>query len=133
MQADKFLQARPIMKAVDDSLGPEVRKQFRPWLQRIANEWAYDRAGQAGIEGFIKKARLNATIVGMGYRLSTIMMQAAGYSNSIERIGARWVLRFGKRIGHVERNGALHDRRRLGGRNSKRQVQQHAIHRQLPR
>lgn len=102
MQADKFLQARPIMKAVDDSLGPEVRKQFRPWLQRIANEWAYDRAGQAGVEGFIKKARLNATIVGMGYRLSTIMMQAAGYSNSIERIGARWVLPRLKDVGNPE-------------------------------
>ena len=93
MQADKFLQARPVMKAVDDSLGPEIRKMFRPWLQRIANEWAYDRAGQAGMEGFIKKARLNATIVGMGFRVTTIMLQAAGYSNSFERIGAKWVAR----------------------------------------
>ena len=100
MQADKFLQARPVMKAVDDSLGPEIRKQFRPWLQRIANEWAYDRAGQAGIEGFIKKARLNATIVGMGYRATTILLQAAGYSNSIERVGARWVLPRLKDVGN---------------------------------
>lgn len=100
MQADKFLQARPVMKAVDDSLGPEIRKQFRPWLQRIANEWAYDRAGQAGVEGFIKKARLNATIVGMGYRVTTIMLQAAGYSNSIERVGARWVLPRLKDVGN---------------------------------
>ena len=102
MQADKFLQARPIMKAVDESLGPEVRKQFRPWLQRIANEWAYDRAGQAGVEGFVKKARLNATIVGMGYRITTIMLQAAGYSNSIERVGARWVLPRMKDVGKPE-------------------------------
>ncbi|WP_054589879.1 hypothetical protein [Sphingopyxis macrogoltabida] len=102
MQADKFLQARPVMKAVDDSLGPEIRKQFRPWLQRIANEWAYDRAGQAGVEGFIKKARLNATIVGMGYRVTTIMLQAAGYSNSIERVGARWVLPRLKDVGNPE-------------------------------
>lgn len=102
MQADKFLQARPVMKAVDDSLGPEIRKLFRPWLQRIANEWAYDRAGQAGIEGFIKKARLNATIVGMGYRASTIMLQAAGYSNSFERIGVRWVLPRMKDVGNPE-------------------------------
>lgn len=102
MQADKFLQARPVMKAVDDSLGPEIRKQFRPWLQRIANEWAYDRAGQAGMEGFIKKARLNATIVGMGYRATTIMLQAAGYSNSFERIGARWVLRRLKDVANPE-------------------------------
>lgn len=100
MQADKFLQARPVMKAVDDSLGPEIRKQFRPWLQRIANEWAYDRAGQAGVEGFVKKARLNATIVGMGFRATTILLQAAGYSNSFERVGARWVLPHMKDVGN---------------------------------
>lgn len=91
MQADKFLSNKRIMKAVDDTMGPEVRKLFRPWLQRIANEWAYDRAGNAGMEGFIKKLRLNTTIVGMGFRASTILMQAAGYSNSFERVGARWV------------------------------------------
>ncbi|ALC13838.1 MuF-C-terminal domain-containing protein [Sphingopyxis sp. 113P3] len=102
MQADKFLQARPVMKAVDDSLGPEVRKQFRPWLQRIANEWAYDRAGQAGVEGFVKKARLNATIVGMGFRATTILLQAAGYSNSFETVGLRWVSRRLKDVGNPE-------------------------------
>ena len=91
MQADKFLSNKRIMKAVDDTLGPEVRKLFRPWLQRIANEWAYDRAGNAGWEKFFKKLRLNATIVGMGFRASTVLMQAAGYSNSFERVGARWV------------------------------------------
>ena len=91
MQADKFLSNKRIMKAVDDTMGPEVRKLFRPWLQRIANEWAYDRAGAAGIEHFVKKLRINTTIVGMGFRASTILMQAAGYSNSFERVGARWV------------------------------------------
>jgi len=91
MQADKFLSSKRIMKAVDDTMGTEVRKLFRPWLQRIANEWAYDRAGNAGMEAFIKKLRLNTTIVGMGFRASTVLMQAAGYSNSFERVGARWV------------------------------------------
>lgn len=93
MQADKFLSNKRIMKAVDDTLGPEVRRQFRPWLQRIANEWAYDRAGNAGAEKFLRNLRANATIVGMGFRLSTILMQAAGYSNSFERVGAKWVAR----------------------------------------
>lgn len=91
MQADKFLTDKRVMKAVDDTLGPEVRRQFRPWLQRIANEWAYDRAGNAGAEKFLRTLRANTTIVGMGFRLSTILMQAAGYSNSFERVGFKWV------------------------------------------
>lgn len=91
MQADKFLSSKRIMKAVDETLGPEVRRQFRPWLQHIANEWALDRKGVAGWDAFAKKLRTNTSIVGMGFRLSTIVMQVAGYSNSFERVGAKWV------------------------------------------
>lgn len=91
MQADKFLSSKRIMTAVDGTMGPEVRKQFRPWLQHIANEWANDRKGVAGWDAFAKKLRTNTSIVGMGFRLSTIVMQVAGYSNSFERVGAKWV------------------------------------------
>lgn len=91
MQADKFLSSKRIMTAVDGTMGREVRKQFRPWLQHIANEWANDRKGVAGWDAFAKKLRTNTSIVGMGFRLSTIVMQVAGYSNSFERVGAKWV------------------------------------------
>lgn len=91
MQADRFLADRRIAKAVDETLGPEVRKQFRPWLQHIANEWASERVGLAGWEAFIRKLRTNTSMVGMGFRISTMMMQVAGYSNSFERVGAKWV------------------------------------------
>lgn len=91
MDADRFLSDRRVMKAVDETLGPEVRKQFRPWLQHIANEYALDRRGVAGWDAFAKKLRSNTSIVGMGFRLSTIILQVAGYSNSFERVGAKWV------------------------------------------
>ena len=91
MQADKFLSSSKIMQAVDETLGPEIRQAFRPWLQRIANQWAYDRAGMAGVEGFLNKMRLNATVVGMGFRVSTALVQAAGYTSSFEVVGERWV------------------------------------------
>lgn len=91
MQADKFLSSARVMKAVDAALSPEIRKQFRPWLQFVANEAAYDRAGMSGAERFIKRMRSNATFVGLGYRFSTVMLQLAGFSNSFERVGVGWV------------------------------------------
>lgn len=91
INADKFLSSKRIMAAIDGSLGPEMRKQFRPWLKFVANQWAIERAGNEGVGKFINKLRTNATVVGMGFRVSTIMMQIAGYSNSFERVGARWV------------------------------------------
>lgn len=91
MQAHKFLTSRRVMKAVDETLGPEVRKQFRPWLQHVANSWAQDRAGSEGLGKFFSKARANATVVGMGWRFTTMLTQVAGYSNSFEKVGAKWV------------------------------------------
>ena len=91
MQADKFLQAERIMKAVDETLGPEMRKQFRPWLKYIANSWAMERAGNEGVGAFMQKLRSNTTVVGMGFRFTTMLTQLAGYSNSFEYVGAKWV------------------------------------------
>jgi hypothetical protein len=91
MQADKFLSSKRVMKAVDETLGPEMRKQFQPWLKFVANSWAMERAGNEGIGKFINRARTNTTVVGMGWRVSTILTQIAGYSNSFEYVGAQWV------------------------------------------
>lgn len=89
--ADKLLSSRRIMKAVDDSLGREIRKQFRPWLQHIANEWAIDRKGLEGWDALARRLRTHSTIIGMGYRLTTILAQTAGYAGVAERVGTRWI------------------------------------------
>jgi hypothetical protein len=91
MNADKFLSSERVGRALNASLGPEIRKQFRPWLKSVANQWANDRAGLEGFAGFISKARSNTTAVGMGFRVTTIIAQIGGYSNSFEAVGTRWV------------------------------------------
>lgn len=91
MQADKFLSNRRVIAAIDGSLGPEYRRMFRPWLKFIANQWAMERSGNEGIGAFLSKARTNTTVVGMGFRITTILTQIAGYSNSFEYVGAKWV------------------------------------------
>jgi len=91
IDADRFLSDRRIVKAIRGTLGPEVQRQLRPWLQHIANEWAIDRRGAEGWDKLAKTLRTHSTIIGMGYRLSTILMQIGGYANSTEQIGVRWM------------------------------------------
>lgn len=91
IDADRFLSDRRIVKAIRDTLGPEVQRQMRPWLQHIANEWAVDRRGVEGWDKLAKTLRTHSTIIGMGYRLTTILAQLGGYANSAEQIGARWL------------------------------------------
>lgn len=91
MQADKFLSDARVLDAVDEAMGPQMSGLFRPWLQHIANEWAYDRAGVGTLERIMRGARRNTTFVGMAYRIGTIITQVAGYTNAVERVGPRWI------------------------------------------
>jgi len=100
IDAHRFLNDKRVIKAVRDTMGEHVQKQFNPWLQHIANEFAYDAQGMGSVEKLVKGLRTNATFVGMGYRASTTLMQLAGVFNTAERIGSRWaaegVYRFAK-------------------------------------
>jgi len=87
IRANRFLTNERVMRTVDEALGPEIRKQFRPWLKFVANSWAIERAGNEGFGKFIGQLRANATVVGMGLRATTMVTQIAGYSNSIEVVG----------------------------------------------
>jgi len=91
MQANKFLTSERIMKLVDEALGQEIRKQFRPWLKFVANSWAMERAGNEGFGKWLGKLRANTTAVGMGLRATTMVTQIAGYSNSTEVVGEKWM------------------------------------------
>jgi len=88
IRANRLLTSERVMRAVDEALGPEIRKQFRPWLKFVANSWAMERAGNEGFGKFIGQLRANATVVGMGLRATTMVTQIAGYSNSVEVVGA---------------------------------------------
>lgn len=88
IQANRFLSSDRVRRAVDQALGPEIGKQLRPWVKFVANSWAQERAGNEGFGRWIGKMRANATVVGMGFRATTMITQLAGYSNSAEVVGA---------------------------------------------
>ncbi|WP_062788578.1 hypothetical protein [Novosphingobium capsulatum] len=87
IQANRFLTSERVSRAVDAALGPEIRRQFRPWVKFVANSWAMERAGNEGFGKWLGKLRANVTVVGMGLRATTMVTQLAGYSNSVEVVG----------------------------------------------
>lgn len=89
IDAYRFLSDKRIKEAVNEALGPEYSRQFEPWVKNIANEWAIDRRGLHGWEATLSTLRTNATAVGLGFRLTTMFSQMAGFSNSIQRLGTK--------------------------------------------
>jgi hypothetical protein len=88
MDAFKFLSDDRVREAIRSAVGPEYEKQTQVWLKAVANEWAVDRRGLEGIDKFLQTARANTAIVGMGFRVSTMFSQVAGFANSIQRLGS---------------------------------------------
>lgn len=91
MQAHRFVADKEMRSGIVSIIGKENYDQFLPWLKHIANEKAIDQRGLHFWDGMAKGARINGTLVGLGFRASTMLMQIAGYSDSAEMIGAKGV------------------------------------------
>lgn len=91
MDAQRFLNDARIKNAIREKIGPEYEGQMQPWLNHIAMEYAKDRQGMGGWDKAMKTLRTNVTMVGMGYRLTTIFSQIGGLSDSTAVIGPRWM------------------------------------------
>lgn len=88
---NKVLSDERILDEVDQTYGKEYSKQFRPWLQAMANDKVYNTTGDAAWENIIRKVRSNATMVGLGFRLSTIQIHGlSALANSIGEVGPIW-------------------------------------------
>lgn len=102
MDADRFLSAPAVRGAVEGALGREYAQQFRPWLQSIANDQAIDPRGMAFWDKVAHSARTNATIVGLGFRLST--MAVHGTSAALNSVGEAGLLPMAKAVGAFMRD-----------------------------
>ncbi len=90
MDADRLLNDGKVKRALDDVFGSEYRKTLRPWLQHIANSRNIDDAAIGWIDKAIQTVRTNTVMVGIGFRLSTILKHdLTALANSIGEIGSR--------------------------------------------
>ncbi len=91
IDSDRFLADKRIREGIETTLGREYYQQLRPWLQAIANDKTYDAKGLAFWDKAAHWARTSATLVGLGYRATTMLIHGAtAASNSVGEIGAKW-------------------------------------------
>lgn len=94
MDADKFLRDATVRKSIVGALSQEHYDQLRPWLQSIANDRKVDMQALKWFDALAHGARTRATIVGLGYRLSTMLVHGSSAAlESVAEVGPVW---FGK-------------------------------------
>lgn len=83
------LTSRPrIREAIARTAGREMLSQINPWLMGIANDRQREPSG--ALAGFFAHARKTATIVNMGFKLTTSLVQFMGYSVSTKELGLKY-------------------------------------------
>lgn len=107
IDANRLVRAKPIDAAVRTHYGPEVLRAVSATLEDIAKG---DIPAQNAFEAAMNHLRAGVSIAGMGWNLMTAVMQPLGFSQSVVRIGPKWVGRgIARWIGdavHLERTTA---------------------------
>lgn len=107
---NKVLSDEGLQDEIDQTYGKEYSKQLRPWLQAIANDKVFNTAGDSAWEKFYRGARTNATILGIGFRLSTMEIHGlSALSNSIGEVGAKWFAKGAAQFAGFDRIQATRD------------------------
>jgi hypothetical protein len=81
-----------VRDAVGRALGNEYYQQLVPWLKGLVNDRTYDGAGLDWWDRAAHLARTNTTMVGLGFRASTMLVHGStAASNSIGELGGKWM------------------------------------------
>jgi hypothetical protein len=91
LDAYKLLSNATVRTEIEQRYGPAIYQQIVPWLQSVAHD-AYKNDGLRAAEKLFQSIRSRATIVGLGFRVSTILAQLAGFSSSLEMIPVKHML-----------------------------------------
>ena len=85
---NRIVQTPEVRNAIQGSIGTEMYKQLHPWLLSVAGARRGDYVNP--IEGLIGSARHGATVVAMGWKVTTGLAQFLSYTNTIKEIGAQY-------------------------------------------
>ena len=92
---EAVVNANRLLTKLKDTLnataGPAYHRMLKQWLATVANDRNIDQTGTEFWSRFLTSLRINATIVGMGLRVTTMFTQIAGLSQSLDIVKGRYL------------------------------------------
>ena len=84
----RLANSKRVQEAIVGAAGTEMYAQIMPWLRTIAADRRKEPT--AHFETLFARARHGATIVNMGWKMTTALVQFMGYTVSVKEIGAKY-------------------------------------------
>lgn len=89
IEVAKLIRNKAVMGVIEKYTGPEVARQFMPWIQNVANEMQ-----SSDNMGFLHKmarwARRGASIMAMGFKVTTAYVQITGFTQTMAVLGKKY-------------------------------------------
>lgn len=86
----KVIRHPTVRGAFESTVGPEMYRQLEPWLQDVASE---RQEQQHFLHRAARWARASTSIMQMGFKATTILMQPIGITQTMDVIGYGWTMR----------------------------------------
>jgi hypothetical protein len=118
--ANRLLNNAEIRILLNSTIGAPYYRMLKQWLAGVANDRNIDRTGLEFWTRFMSGLRTNATIVGMGFRMTTMVTQLVGLSQSLDIVKGKYLTKGFMRFARhpfeaaawvAERSGEMRHRR----------------------
>jgi hypothetical protein len=88
IDANRLLKSQTIDSAIREHYGPEAVRQLKSWRDAIAEG---DAGSDQAIDAALGRLRQGVSVAGLGFNVMSAMMQPLGMTQSIVRVGAKWI------------------------------------------
>jgi hypothetical protein len=88
IDTNRLLKSRSLDTAIRSTYGPQVVRQFKSWRDAVA---VGDSKSQDALDSALNRLRQGVSISGLGFNLMSAMMQPLGLTQSIVRVGGKWI------------------------------------------
>lgn len=103
VQAWRLLQNPAVRETVSETMGVPYYRMLNLWLASVATDRQAPPTGTEALNRFVDRLRMNATIVAMGFKVTTVVAQALDIAQSLRRVKGRYL---GRALSRFVRNPA---------------------------
>jgi len=86
VQAWRLLQTQALRDTVTETMGAPYYRMLNLWLASVATDRQAPPTGTEALNRFVDRLRMNATIVAMGFKVTTVVAQALDIVQSFRRV-----------------------------------------------
>lgn len=89
LDVNRLIDNKKVQIAIIETAGREMYRQLKPWLRTIASDY---RQPMNTVEKLLNRARAGGTVVNMGVKITTAIVQPLGFLQTVDLLGEKYSL-----------------------------------------